>query len=206
MILKKDLNKLVCFSIFLISSSFIIGYNTISEEIINKLYNNFKLINNQHPNKFDSSIHLLEISTQRINKLFDILHEKEKRYGEVLSSLGLPLFDNLIKKKQQPVLDNFTLEEILYLKVVDNRVRATDQFVNFLYNVSSLSSPRYKKDRPKKQKVPINDRPVVVTASNSKYYGSLQNTIYHLHENLPGYEIIVYDLGLNDNEYKMVEI
>ena len=90
------------------------------------------------------------------------------------------------------------------MKVVDNRVRATDQFVNFLYNVSSLSSPRYKKHRPKK--VSINDRPVVVTASNSQYYGPLQNTIYHLHKNLPGYQIIVYDLGLTDNEYKMVEI
>lgn len=152
----------------------------------------------------NSSAYILDISTERINKLFDILHEKEKLYGEILVSLDLLIFENLISgENDKTVFKNFSSEKNRYLKVVDNRIRATEEFVEYLYNVSSIYPPRYLQKHVKRVKM-TDDLPVIVTASDSKYYGALQTTIFHLHKHLPGYEIIVYDLGLSDYEYKMV--
>ena len=50
----------------------------------------------------------------------------------------------------------------------------------------------------------VDNRPVILTASDSKYYGALQNVIYHIHTHLSEYEIIVYDLGLTEDQYNLV--
>lgn len=47
-------------------------------------------------------------------------------------------------------------------------------------------------------------KPVIVTAANNGYYLPLQSTIQQIHTYLPEYEIIVYDLGLDENFYNMV--
>lgn len=167
--------------------------------------NQFFKSNKDEINPSDNSkAYILEISTRRINKLFDILHDKEKLYREILAFLDVMIFENDINgKNDQPVWENIISEKSRYLKVVDNRIRATEEFVGYLYNVSNINLQRYSQKHAKRYKM-IGDLPVIVTASDSKYYGALQTTIFHLHTHLPGYEIIVYDLGLSDYEYKMV--
>ena len=48
------------------------------------------------------------------------------------------------------------------------------------------------------------DKPVIVTAANSNYYDPLQATVYHVHKNFPDYRLIVYDLGLTEQQHEKV--
>ena len=52
----------------------------------------------------------------------------------------------------------------------------------------------------------ITNKPVIVTAANTRYYGSLQATLFHVHKHLPDHKIIVYDLGLDANMIATVEL
>ena len=47
--------------------------------------------------------------------------------------------------------------------------------------------------------------PVIVTAANSNYYDALQATVYQIHTFLPDFKLIIYDLGLSD-EQKIIVI
>jgi hypothetical protein len=46
--------------------------------------------------------------------------------------------------------------------------------------------------------------PVIVTAANSAYYGPLQATTYQIHKFLPDYKLIIYDLGLTEEQHMLV--
>lgn len=168
----------------------------------NSQESNFKIIKLYNETKYSNF--LLDLSTQRLNKLFDILHDKEERYMEILASLDLLIFDNIInKKKNDSVWKSIGQEKNLYLKVVDKRLRVTKKFIKYLYNLSNFylaEKPEKKLNKTQKSHI----RPIIVTASNSQYYGPLQATIYHLHTFLPENKIIVYDLGLTDYQYKTV--
>ena len=47
--------------------------------------------------------------------------------------------------------------------------------------------------------------PVIVTAANSNYYDALQATTYQIHMFLPEFKLIIYDLGLTE-EQKLIVI
>ena len=44
----------------------------------------------------------------------------------------------------------------------------------------------------------IKVKPVILTASNKKYYQSLEANIYSIHTHFKDYDLIVYDLGLTE--------
>lgn len=45
---------------------------------------------------------------------------------------------------------------------------------------------------------------MIVTAANSAYYGALQATVFHIHKYFPDYLLIVYDLGLEEEQLQTV--
>ena len=46
--------------------------------------------------------------------------------------------------------------------------------------------------------------PVIVTAANSNYFDALQATVYQIHMFLPDFKLIIYDLGLSDEQIILV--
>lgn len=184
------------------------------ENVIEKIEEPIKkpeiLVDENSNNNIDNenkvpSRYILDISKERINKLFDILHDKEKLFSGVFKSLGLIVFDNLISGNDEPALKDYSREKERFLKVVDNRVTVTDEFVSYLHNLSDYYSFEHPRNTVKRSKLSKDqNRPVFVTAANSNYYMPLQATIYQLHRYLPGYDIIVYDLGLTEEQYNMV--
>jgi hypothetical protein len=137
--------------------------------------------------------YLVDISAQRLNKLLDILHEKEKTLGWAMRHLGLLMFDNI------------TQDTDGFLTRVDQHVRVTDPFLRYLHNITDFYV--LKRRRNVIQKRPIErkeDKPVILMASDSKYYLLLQATLHNIHKYMPDYEIIVYDLGLSPREHNMV--
>ena len=94
---------------------------------------------------FTKNEYSLELSTQRINKLFDILLEKEKKFLPVLTKLNVLIFDNLINGNKQAFDVEFNQEKKEYLKIVNSKVEITDKFIEYLYSISnkhSLFEPR----------------------------------------------------------------
>lgn len=89
---------------------------------------------------FYANEYALELSTQRINKLFAILHEKEKNLNDVFSKLGILMFENLINGKEDLTLDQFEQEKKQYLKIVDDKIEVTKEFIDYLYSISNNHS------------------------------------------------------------------
>ena len=93
--------------------------------------------------------YLMNISINRINRLFDILYLKENETDNysILNKLGLITFKDLLKSKDNDNLQDsqFADEIKKYLKIDDSRISATDNFVEYLYEISnrySFQNPR----------------------------------------------------------------
>jgi hypothetical protein len=91
----------------------------------------------------------------RINKLFDVLFEKEKRYKSVLSSLNVLLFENLVNEKEDASLMDFANEAKLFLKVLDKRVTVTNEFNYYNYQTNMSNYYTYKNPRDKIKKYAV---------------------------------------------------
>lgn len=94
---------------------------------------------------FNSDAYLIKLTSLRIERLFKILLEKEKNFTELMNHLGLVMFENLIDGKQDSAFKGYENDRDLFLKVVDNRVRVTNSFMNYLFNLSefySFKNPR----------------------------------------------------------------
>lgn len=84
------------------------------------------------------SNYLQELSADRINSLFEVLYTHERKMSDVMSKLGLLMFENLVKRRRDPVMEMFAREREEFLDVSDNRVQVTYKFVDFLYNISDF--------------------------------------------------------------------
>lgn len=131
---------------------------TIHKNNVNQNKNNInKFIQNESNTKrpqdiqsdgkisFNSDAYLVELTSLRIERLFKILLEKEKNFTELMNRLGLVMFENLVDDKQDSSFKGYENERDLFLKVVDNRVRVTNSFMNYLFNLSefySFKNPR----------------------------------------------------------------
>jgi hypothetical protein len=94
-----------------------------------------------------SNDYILNISSTRLNKLFDILNQKENEKNNYLlqNKLGLISFKDLISSKADLSANYFSNEIKNYLKVVDDRVMVNDNFIEYLYDISnhfSIQNPR----------------------------------------------------------------
>jgi hypothetical protein len=134
---------------------------------------------------------IFDIESARINRLFKILHRKEKLHSKVLNQLQLISFEDIIQKKSKVKYNK--------LQVNGDEVQVTEEFVNELKQQSILHSfTAESRKNVKKEKITNgNLKPVIVMAANSAYYGALQTTVYKVHQYFPDYHLIIYDLGLD---------
>ena len=94
--------------------------------------------------------YLMNISINRINRLFDILYLKENETDNysILNKLGLITFKDLLNDNLQD--SQFDDEIKKYLKIDDSRISATDNFVEYLYEISNRYSFQYPRDNVNK--------------------------------------------------------
>jgi hypothetical protein len=84
--------------------------------------------------------YVFELTTERIDQFFEILHEKEKKFSTVLNKLNVLMFENLVNGKSDPALVGFDREINEYFRVVEQKVEVTNEFVDFLYSISNTHS------------------------------------------------------------------
>jgi hypothetical protein len=87
---------------------------------------------------------ILDLSADRLNKLFDILHDKERKYSSVMKNLQLFMFEDLVSSNNKPKANDeqkmFPNETSEFLKVLGNRVRVTNKYLNYLNNITEFYS------------------------------------------------------------------
>ena len=86
-------------------------------------------------------------SSDRINRLLDIIYEKEKHIEPTLRSLDLLVFEDLIQNKHDSLPSSFkTFSRELddYLEVVEDKVQITQKFVKFLSEQSDNHSFKHR--------------------------------------------------------------
>ena len=87
------------------------------------------------------------MSPKRLNKLFNIIHEKEKQIELVLRKLNLIIFDDIIKYIDSnnmlalPLAQQYFKSEIKdFLQVIGNKIQITNKFIDYLNNQSDYYS------------------------------------------------------------------
>lgn len=95
---------------------------------------------------FTSNDFIMELSKNRLKKLFKILLEKEKTYSDILNGFDLISFSDL--KKQ--VYRNYQQEIKKYLSVENDQIDATDSFVEHINQMSINRSFIYSDQRLRK--------------------------------------------------------
>ena len=117
-----------------------------------------KLIANEKQEQRGSGRYMQEITAERLNRLFDIIMEKEKVYGPILKGLGVASFQDLVDGKPVPALDRFAGQRDEFLAVENGRVRATDKLIAYLLRQSekhSFESPREFVEKARVEKVSL---------------------------------------------------
>jgi hypothetical protein len=104
------------------------------------------------------SKYALDVTPERINRLFDILYQKERVYSEIFDELEVASFQKLIDGQgdADKALTKFKLEREKLLKVEAGKVRATEKFLDYLHEKSDLytfDSPRDEVVKAKVEKV-----------------------------------------------------
>ena len=96
---------------------------------------------------------LIELSTKRLNKLFKILHEKEKEFKHSLDELRVLSFSDLIKKRLNDSNIKFELKNDVekYIEIENNEVKAKRQLSVYLSKLSKLYSFNYSSHPIRKQ-------------------------------------------------------
>jgi hypothetical protein len=110
-------------------------------------------LNNEDDKPDKSDDYALDISLERMNRLFDILYEKEKTYADILSDLNVVSFQKLFNGEADKALDGFEEESNAYLKIENSKVRASKMFLKILHKKSSLHTFRAPRDKVVKAKV-----------------------------------------------------
>lgn len=101
-------------------------------------------------NNLNSGAYLNKLTSQRIERLFKVLLDKEKDFAELMNHLGLIMFENLINGKQDSAFKGYEKDRDLFLKVSDNRVKVTTSFMNYLSNLSEFYSFKHPRTLIKK--------------------------------------------------------
>ncbi len=80
--------------------------------------------------------YIIEIKEHKLNKLFEILQDKEKQYGHLLDELDLVSFAQFANNKKTNSLGKYSSQAEKYLMVNGNRVMVNEQYVTYLKNKS----------------------------------------------------------------------
>ncbi len=89
--------------------------------------------------------YLININASKINTLFEILHNNERRFGGVLNDLGLIVFEKYIYNQSGHGLEGYSAQGGQFLRVKDNQIRVTEKFVEHLRRKSIDHLMRRKK-------------------------------------------------------------
>ncbi len=133
-------------------------YNDMNTLDGDKIQNQLTVKNNElndiHKNILNHSArndhkYIFDMSTpNRLNKLFDIIYEKERKIELTLRKLELLVFEDLISDNQlalPPSFKDFNSEIKDFLQVVDKKVQATPkfmQYLNFQSDLHTFQNPR----------------------------------------------------------------
>lgn len=144
------------------------------------------------------------ISLQRLNRLFSILSVKEAVYSYIFSKLNVISFEELIANKLTSNQDAST-----YLQIKDGQIKASELFVQYLFNLSNRYSFHTKQRKSNQGNLEFEktkqDKPVFMTAANHKYFAPLIETVQNLQSFFPDFKLIVYDLGLTSRNLQAVK-
>ncbi|CAF2952937.1 unnamed protein product [Rotaria sp. Silwood2] len=150
---------------------------------------------------------------ERLNKLFQILISHENTYRKVFDYLGIFRFNDF-QNTLHPFANNIErLQNIYclfqkYISISDNGdIVITKDFISYLKLISNYLSDGFKNkhltyDKISKDKI---QKPVIILATNSKYYSRLQASMHTVSDYLSDYTIAIYDLGLSPTELTMIK-
>lgn len=99
-----------------------------------------KTVSNSTPKHHWGYKYLMKINEERINRLFDILHDSEPRYASILNELKLISFSNLVENKPDDAAYTYQEELKRFTVLNNNRVRVTKEFIDHLDHQSALYS------------------------------------------------------------------
>ncbi len=113
---------------------------------LNKTYPKYGFDKTQNNLTFETR-YANNVTVERLNRLFDILLEREKVYGHVLDELHVASFQQLIDGdfNSDKALAEFKDEQENFLKIENGKVTAAEKFIEFLIAKSdfySFDSPR----------------------------------------------------------------
>jgi len=140
------------------------------------------------------------LTPTRLNKLFQILYNKELTYEPILNQLGVISFRQLIDSS----FSNTKYKALSFLKINNSRVEVKEQLFEDLHAKSIKFS--FKKMDPLND-VSSNERqkPVILMASDHKYFRPLIETIKNVKLNFVDTKLIIYDLGMTYKNKKEVK-
>jgi hypothetical protein len=127
-----------------IQNQFAIKNKELNGKRFNDIYKNILNSSSRKDHKY-----IIDMSSpNRLNKLFDIIHEKERKIELALRNLELLVFEDLISDNQlalPPSFKDFNSEIKDFLQVVDKKVQATPkfmQYLNFQSDLHTFQNPR----------------------------------------------------------------
>lgn len=150
---------------------------------------------------------------KRLYKLFQILISHEKRFQEIFDYLGVFRFNDF-DNTLRPFANNTERFQIIYclfqqyIQISDNgHIIIQKDFIDYLKRVSNYLSNGFKSphlswnDNSSKEKL---IKPVIVLAANTLFYHTLQSSMRTINEHLKNYTVVIYDLGLTQQQLNMV--
>ena len=135
--------KVLILIVILILFFLYINYDNLNKNYIPSIKKNiFDSENRSTTTKFSTNIlnyghrksedNLINIEKNKINRLFEILLDKEKDFSLVFEELNVVSFKNLITQKGSTHLELYQKEVNKYLKIENENIVVTDDFINYL--------------------------------------------------------------------------
>lgn len=144
-----------------------------------------------------------ELNQNRINRLLKILVKKEIYFGKVLKHLRVITFNNSFANQSKFVAQFAAKKQEQNnekLVIFNDEVFIGEPLVQQLRNNSLFYSFDNQEAKNKLERTNNEDeKPVLVTAGNNRYFTPLLRAIRNIHMYLSDYKLIVYDLGISKN-------
>ncbi|UJR31539.1 hypothetical protein I4U23_019027 [Adineta vaga] len=149
-------------------------------------------------------------SNNRLHKLFSILISHEEKYRSALDYLGVFRFTDLVNTLKPFANNTQRLHEIYclfqrYITISDNgHIDISSEFITYLKKVSSYLSDGFTGEHPSWKK-PLEEKPVIVLAANSRFYDTLQASLRTVNQYFSNHSVTIYDLGFDQNQLNMIK-
>lgn len=151
---------IACFSFFgfklLLTNDNQSYYKKKYPQVQSKIQNNFEKLN-EIDLKIYENLYILDLSIDRLNKLFSILMQKENKYESLIKNLELISFKEYLNDKKNSLLyKNYQIESEFFLHSTDQSIKANENFIKFLYNKTHTYSFDHPRKNVSKSKIKVN--------------------------------------------------